>query len=130
MQGGTEKWLELAGKFHNARGRFGNHGHQFDALDKTAAQVPLRGETKRIDGRGGQRYDCGESRRSVRSRDPTIPDADINSHPIPRMPDGHVDLTGPWVGGGSNGDIERAAGSKHLDQVFPDFKPQRVGLVG
>ena len=23
-----------------------------------------------------------------------------------------------------------AAGSKHLDEVFPDFKPQRVGLVG
>ena len=28
------------------------------------------------------------------------------------MPDGHVDLTGPWVGGGSNGDIERDGGLK------------------
>jgi hypothetical protein len=28
------------------------------------------------------------------------------------MPDGHVDLTGPWVGGGSNGDIEREGGLK------------------
>ena len=25
--------------------------------------------------------------------------------------------------------LERAAGSKHLDEVFPDFKPQRVGLI-
>src|SRR5262249_4300329 len=37
---------------------------------------------------------------------PTVPDNEINSQPIPRLPDGHVDLTGPWVGGGSNADIE------------------------
>ena len=43
---------------------------------------------------------------------PTVPDAEIDSHPIPRMPDGHPDLTGPWVGGGSNGDIEREGGLK------------------
>jgi hypothetical protein len=32
--------------------------------------------------------------------------------PAPRLPDGTVDLTGPWVGGGSNADIERDGGLK------------------
>ena len=32
--------------------------------------------------------------------------------PVPRMPDGKPDLTGPWVGGGSNEDIEREGGLK------------------
>jgi hypothetical protein len=32
--------------------------------------------------------------------------------PAPRLPDGKIDLTGPWVGGGSNGDIERDGGLK------------------
>src|ERR1041384_1983308 len=32
--------------------------------------------------------------------------------PVPRLPDGHVDLTGPWVGGGSNADIEADGGLK------------------
>jgi hypothetical protein len=43
---------------------------------------------------------------------PTVPDAEINRFPIPRLPDGRIDLTGPWVGGGSNGDIERDGGLK------------------
>jgi hypothetical protein len=43
---------------------------------------------------------------------PTVPDADANSQPIPRLPDGKVDLTGPWVGGGSNVDIELEGGLK------------------
>jgi hypothetical protein len=33
---------------------------------------------------------------------PTVSDAESNSQPVPRLPDGKVDLTGPWVGGGSN----------------------------
>jgi hypothetical protein len=32
--------------------------------------------------------------------------------PVPKLPDGHVDLTGPWVGGGSNADIEKDGGLK------------------
>jgi hypothetical protein len=32
--------------------------------------------------------------------------------PVPRLTDGKVDLTGPWVGGGSNVDIERDGGLK------------------
>ena len=42
---------------------------------------------------------------------PTVPDAEA-AGPVPRLPDGKVDLTGPWVGGGSNGDIERDGGLK------------------
>jgi hypothetical protein len=43
---------------------------------------------------------------------PTVPQAQASSQPIPKLPDGHIDLTGPWVGGGSNGDIERDGGLK------------------
>jgi hypothetical protein len=53
---------------------------------------------------GGVRY--------INPGSPTVPEAEINSQPIPRLPDGKIDLTGPWVGGGSNGDIERDGGLK------------------
>jgi hypothetical protein len=43
---------------------------------------------------------------------PTVPDSEAASRPIPRLPDGTVDLTGPWVGGGSNVDIELEGGFK------------------
>lgn len=43
---------------------------------------------------------------------PTVPDSEAASRPIPRLPDGKVDLTGPWVGGGSNVDIELEGGFK------------------
>ena len=42
---------------------------------------------------------------------PRISAADA-ARPVPRMPDGKPDLTGPWVGGGSNTDIEREGGLK------------------
>jgi hypothetical protein len=42
---------------------------------------------------------------------PLISNADA-LRPVPRLPDGKVDLTGPWVGGGSNADIEREGGLK------------------
>jgi hypothetical protein len=42
---------------------------------------------------------------------PRISKADTN-RPIPRLPDGKVDLTGPWLDGGSNDDIERDGGLK------------------
>ena len=41
---------------------------------------------------------------------PTVPDTEVNSRPIPRLPDGIVDLTGPWVRGGTVADIERDGG--------------------
>jgi hypothetical protein len=42
-------------------------------------------------------------------RTPMIADSDAVK-PVPRLPDGRVDLTGPWVGGGPIGDIEREGG--------------------
>jgi hypothetical protein len=42
---------------------------------------------------------------------PTVPDSEAGG-PVPRLPDGKPDLTGPWVGGGSNADIERDGGLK------------------
>jgi hypothetical protein len=41
-----------------------------------------------------------------------VPDSDADSQPIPRLPNGTVDITGPWVGGGSNVDIELEGGFK------------------
>ena len=43
---------------------------------------------------------------------PVIPDNEVTSQPVPRLPDGKIDLTGPWVGGGTVGDIERDGGLK------------------
>ena len=40
---------------------------------------------------------------------PRISDADA-AGPIPHLPDGTVDFTGPWLGGGSNNNMERDAG--------------------
>ena len=37
---------------------------------------------------------------------------EIAKGPVPRLADGHPDLSGPWVGGGSNSDIERDGGLK------------------
>jgi len=37
---------------------------------------------------------------------------EIANRPVPRLPDGHPDLSGPWVGGGSNSDIEKDGGLK------------------
>ena len=37
---------------------------------------------------------------------------ELANGPVPRLPDGKPDLSGPWVGGGSNADIERDGGLK------------------
>ena len=47
---------------------------------------------------------------------PVVAESEFNSRPIPRLPDGHVDLTGPWVGGGTVEDIGRDGG---LQGEFP-----------
>jgi hypothetical protein len=44
-------------------------------------------------------------------RTPVIAENLING-PVPRMPDGKPDFTGPWLGGGSDGDIEKDGGLK------------------
>jgi hypothetical protein len=41
-----------------------------------------------------------------------LPESEFTSRPIPRLPDGTVDLTGPWVGGGAVADIEANGGLK------------------
>jgi hypothetical protein len=47
---------------------------------------------------------------------PVLAESEFDSRPIPRLPDGHVDLTGPWVGGGTVEDIGRDGG---LQGDFP-----------
>ncbi len=42
---------------------------------------------------------------------PLVPD-NLANGPVPRLADGKPDLTGPWMGGGSNADIEREGGLK------------------
>ena len=65
-------------------------------------------------GGGGQGGPAGNANgvRYINPGSPTVSDAEATSQPIPRLPDGKIDLTGPWVGGGSNGDIERDGGLK------------------
>lgn len=50
---------------------------------------------------------------------PTAPAA-IAAGPVPRLHDGKPDLSGPWLGGGSNQDIERDGGLKpgELDSLM------------
>ena len=42
---------------------------------------------------------------------PLLP-ANLVNGPVPRLADGHPDLTGPWMAGGSNADIESDGGLK------------------
>src|SRR5258705_13298097 len=42
---------------------------------------------------------------------PTAP-PEIANGPVPRMPDGHPDLSGPWTWGGARNDIEAQGGLK------------------
>jgi hypothetical protein len=42
---------------------------------------------------------------------PSLSD-EIGNGPVPRLHDGKPDLSGPWIGGGSNGDIEAQGGLK------------------
>jgi hypothetical protein len=45
-------------------------------------------------------------------RDTINPADPAMNGPVPRMPDGHPDLTGPWMGGGSDQDMESDGGLK------------------
>lgn len=61
-------------------------------------------------GGGSQTVENGVS--FINPGSPVLKDNEVNSQPIPRLPDGKIDLTGPWVGGGSVNDIEREGGLK------------------
>jgi hypothetical protein len=67
-------------------------------------QTPSQAEQ----GRGGLTVEGGVA--FINPGTPVIADAEISSRPVPRLPDGRIDLTGPWVGGGAIADIERDGG--------------------
>ena len=77
------------------------------ALNSVEGQAPREQTPERMRDRDGQstveQVNVGGT--------PRIAAADA-LRPAPRLPDGRVDLTGPWVGGGSNVDIERDGGLK------------------
>ena len=50
--------------------------------------------------------------RGVDYRDAISPTDPAMNGPVPRLPDGHPDLTGPWEGGGSDNDIGVEGGLK------------------
>ena len=91
----------LAATVVGAQGRGGNAGRAAaQGGDVTSGQPSPSGKTNE----GGVVF--------INPGTPVIPDAQANSQPVPRLPDGHVDLTGPWVGGGAIADIERDGGLK------------------
>ena len=55
---------------------------------------------------------------------PVVPEAQANSQPVPRLPGGRIDLTGPWVGGGTIADIERDGGLKPGEMAFLPWAQQ------
>jgi len=50
--------------------------------------------------------------RGVDYRDAINPNDPAMNGPVPRLPDGHPDLTGPWEGGGSDNDMGVEGGLK------------------
>jgi hypothetical protein len=80
-------------------------------LQAQRADAPGRGDGRETTDAQGVLTDNGGIK-YINPGSPTVPDAEVASQPIPRLPDGHVDLTGPWVGGGSNADIEADGGLK------------------
>jgi hypothetical protein len=59
-----------------------------------------------------QLFGTGAQVKSVSAGGTPVVPANLVNGPVPRLPDGHPDLTGPWVGGGSNADIEAEGGLK------------------
>jgi hypothetical protein len=59
-------------------------------------------------------------RRGVDYRDAISPTDPAMNGPVPRLPDGHPDLTGPWEGGGSDNDMGVEGGLKEgeLDSLL------------
>jgi hypothetical protein len=69
-----------------------------------AAERPLAQNPNSITVEGGVAF--------INPGSPVLPESEFTSRPIPRLPDGTVDLTGPWVGGGAVADIEANGGLK------------------
>lgn len=83
----------------------------------TAAQLALQGNNP-----NSQTVEGGVG--FINPGSPTVPAAEVNSQPIPRLPDGKIDLTGPWVGGGTIADIERDGGLKPGEMAFLPWAQQ------
>jgi hypothetical protein len=80
-------------------------------LSVAAATMPLRAQQTPA---GSLTVEGGVA--FINPGSPVLPESEFNSRPIPRLPDGKVDLTGPWVGGGTVEDIGRDGG---LQGEFP-----------
>ena len=90
----------------------------FAALSRpTAAQVQAEGNNP-----NSQTVNAGIA--FINPGSPTMTPAEFNSQPIPRLPDGTIDLTGPWVGGGTISDIERDGGLKPGEMAFLPWAQQ------
>jgi hypothetical protein len=61
---------------------------------------------------GGAAQESGRLPAKLSGEFTPLATAEIANRPVPRLADGHPDLSGPWVGGGSNGDIEKDGGLK------------------
>ena len=83
----------------------------------TAAQLALQGNNP-----NSQTFEAGIG--FINPGSPTVPAAEANSQPVPRLPDGKIDLTGPWVGGGTIADIERDGGLKPGEMAFLPWAQQ------
>src|SRR5262245_16220768 len=78
----------------------------------TLLTPPFAGRVQ-AQGRGGNTGQTVEGGVSfINPGPPVVSDAEATGKPIPRLPDGKVDLTGPWIGGGAIADIERDGGLK------------------
>jgi hypothetical protein len=83
--------------------------HRLAVVVIVVAVVAAGGDRPRAQGApAGQTIEGGVA--FINPGTPLVPLADANRRPVPRLPDGTVDLTGPWVGGGAIADIERDGG--------------------
>jgi len=77
-----------------------------------APQGGGRGQQGVVVGQFGGQPVVQPLQRGADYRDTLNPNDPAMSGPVPRMPDGHPDLTGPWMGGGSDQDMESDGGLK------------------
>ena len=83
----------------------------------TAAQVQAQGNNP-----NSQTVEAGIA--FINPGSPTITPPEFDSQPIPRLPDGTIDLTGPWVGGGTIADIESDGGLQPGEMAFLPWAQQ------
>src|ERR1051325_2114013 len=77
-----------------------------------------------------QNFGSGKVKSVAAGGTPVVPDKLVND-PVPHLPDGHPDVTGPWVYGGSNEDIEIEGGLKPGElPLLPDRKSGVEGKRG